>query len=313
MDIVREIYKTYGAAHDGGDVSNLAWEKSQMFRRIFPSNSRPSSRAAFLFGWNGEPLWKSEFERVLSQTDELLGDDGPFFCGTSFSLADISWAPFLERYAAQLPCLYEGLNPRDPQRYPNLSKWFDAMETTIPAYACRVKGNSSSWRKVLTMAGYGNNGVPPVVSERMSDLAIQEGRPQTAKERIRDQALWDEYRSCRPYLAQTPSAEAGSVLVKNHKAIVVDTLKQCARGNSNLRSTILTDEKQLDEAMRALSTILIFGAEEDGKYDELTLASKEAYNVVGVLELAAFLNQRMCVPRDMGAMSADALKRVAAS
>ncbi|KAL3799765.1 hypothetical protein HJC23_010415 [Cyclotella cryptica] len=310
MDLVREIYKTYGAADEGGDESKLVWEKSEMFRRIFPSKSRPSSRAAFLFGWNGEPLWKTEFERVLSQTDELLGDNGPFFCRASFSPADICWAPFLERYAAQLPCLHDDLNPRDPVRYPNLNKWFEAMETTIPAYACRVKGNASSWRKVLTMAGYGNNGVPPVVSERMNDLKILEGRPQTEKERVRDQALWDEYRSSRPYLARTPSAEAGSVLVKNRNAIVMDTLKQCTRSNSNSKS-ILTDEKQLDEAMRALSTILVYGADEDGMYDELNIASKEAYNVDGVLDLAAFLDERMCVPRDMGAMSADAIKRVA--
>merc|ERR1711966_487328 len=102
------------------------------FSKIFPSKSRPSSRAAFLFDWSGEPLWKSEFESVLTKTDELLGS---------------------------------------------------------------------------------NAGVPPDVVDRMDDLGAEESRPQTEVERVRDQALWEEYISTRPYLAQTPSAEAGRILI----------------------------------------------------------------------------------------------------
>ncbi|KAL7540908.1 hypothetical protein ACHAXR_010466 [Thalassiosira sp. AJA248-18] len=308
LDLVQEVDTRYG----GGSlypesIKNDVINKARMFGKIFPSKSRPSSRAAFLFGWDGEPLWKSEFESVLSNTDDLLGSsDGPFFCGNQFTAADIAWVPFLERYAAQLPCLHEGLNPRDATNYPHLNKWFEAMET-VPAYACRVRGNPSSWRKVLTMAGYGNAGVPPAVVERMDDLGIEEGRPQTDDERIRDQALWDEYRSTRPFLANTPSAEAGRVLLGNREAIVNDTLK---RSGTLEGAGIPLDEKGLDDAMRALACILIFGAEEDGHYEEMGVASKEAVDVDGVFALAKFLDERMCVPRDMSALSADAIKRL---
>eukprot|EP00984_Skeletonema_dohrnii_P025458 scaffold14620_cov66-Skeletonema_dohrnii-CCMP3373.AAC.2 len=94
MDLVLEVNERFGGdLYPSADVTATA----DKFRKIFPSKSRPSSRAAFLFGWSGEPLWKSEFERVLSETDELLGStDGPFFCGESFTAADIAWAPFLE-------------------------------------------------------------------------------------------------------------------------------------------------------------------------------------------------------------------------
>ena len=48
---------------------------------------------------------------TLDATDELLAEHGgPFFVG-GFSAADVAWAPFLERYAAQLPCLHK-VRPR---------------------------------------------------------------------------------------------------------------------------------------------------------------------------------------------------------
>ena len=197
-------------------------------------------------------------------------------------------------------------NPRDATMYPNLNKWFEAMETQVPAYACRVKGNASSWRKVLTMAGYGNAGIPPDVIDRMDYLCVEESRPQTAEERVGDQTLWDKYRSTRPYLAATPSAEAGRVLLSNREAIIKDTLKRSA----TLEGTVPLDEKGLDNAMRALTTLLIYGDKEDGQYEDLADAAREAVDVNGVFEMAKFLDERMCVPRDMGSMSADAIKRL---
>lgn len=314
MDLVQEVNKRF-CGHDATTlypeaIKNDVINKSRMFQTIFPSKSRPSSRAAFLFSWSGEPLWKSEFESVLHKTDELLGgnsNSGPFFCGEYFTAADIAWAPFLERYAAQLPSLHERLNPRNDEKYPNLSRWYDAMETLIPAYACRVKGNASSWRKVLKMAGYGNSGSIPSVLEQMDYFMKEESRPQTEEERIRDQALWNDYRSTRPHLANTPSAEAGRVIVNNRVAIVKDILKRASTLDS---AGIPLDEKGLDKTMRALSSILIYGTRTDGQYNELEVVSKEAWDVNGVVALAKFLDERMCVPRDMGAMSADAIKRL---
>lgn len=312
MDLVRDIDTRYGNnVLYPPDMKNDVINKSREFKRIFPSKSRPSSRAAFLFGWSGEPLWKSEFESVLHKTDELLAassSEGPFFCGESFTAADVAWAPFLERYAAQLPCLHEGLDPKDALTYPHLNAWYQAMQTRVPAYACRVRGNPSSWRKILMMAGYGNDGVPPAVVERMDDLGVKEGLPQAEEERARDQKLWDEYISTRPYLAKTASAEAGRVLMNNRRAIVDDILK---RVGALKDAGIPLDEEGLDTAMRALASILIYGSDNDGHYNVLRAAAKEGQDVNGVYALAKFLDERMCVPRDMGMMSADAIKRLA--
>jgi len=310
MDLVKEVDKRFANNMLYPEsIKNDVINKARSFQNIFPSKSRPSSRAAFLFGWSGDPLWKSEFESVLLKTDELLSSsDGPFFCGGSFTAADISWVPFLERYAAQLPCLHEGLNPRDATMYPHLNKWYEAMESTVPAYACRVRGNPSSWRKVLTMAGYGNaGGVPSDVIGRMDDLKTEESRAQTEEERVQDQSLWDEYRSTRPQLANTPSAEAGRVLMSNREAIVRDTLK---RSDTLKGIGLPLDETGLDNSMKALAALLIYGSENDGHYEDLNVAAKEAANVNGVVALSKFLDERMCVPRDMGMMSADAIKRI---
>ena len=59
-----------------------------------------------------------------------------------------------------------------------------------------------------------------------------------------------------------------------------------------------------------MASVLIYGSDEDEHYDEMKVASKEAFDVEGVVAMAKFLDKRMCVPRDMGAMSADAIKRL---
>ena len=178
MDIVKALDKEYPETRalyppPGVSMSDVA-SMITAFRSAFPSNAKPSSRAAYLFTYSG-PLPRSDFEKALDATEKLLGkhDDGPFFVGAELSAADISWAPFLERYAAQasdarpslrytlrcpfraacasflfiravansarlvpqLPCLHDGLMPRgDAARWPNLAAWYEAMDE-IPEYA----------------------------------------------------------------------------------------------------------------------------------------------------------------------------------
>lgn len=106
MDIVKRLDIEYPESSqlyppDGVSMSDVASMVSA-FRGAFPSNARPSSRAAYLFTYSG-PLARSDFEKALDNTEALLAQHrGPFFVGDKLSAADISWAPFLERYAAQV-------------------------------------------------------------------------------------------------------------------------------------------------------------------------------------------------------------------
>lgn len=75
---------------------------------------------------------KARFEATMDAVDHELGVvDGPYFL-EDFSLVDIVFAPFLERIVASVP-YYKGEVVRGQGRWPNLEKWFDAMETR-PAY-----------------------------------------------------------------------------------------------------------------------------------------------------------------------------------
>lgn len=304
MDLVREIDKRYpdiGESLYPSDILNEVINKGERaFKNIFPSRSRPSSRAAFLFRYDGSPLWKNEFEKTLRETDELLAEtEGPFFCGERFTSADIAWAPFLERYAGQLPCLHEGLDPRSPTDYPNLHKWYTAMETLVPAYACKVRGDPSSWRKVLTMAGFGNAGnVPELVASRMEELGAIEKEPLSEAEVNHQQDLWKTFQASRPYLAASPKEEAAAILIRNREAITRDATKNCDDDS-------LDGEVVLDEAMRSLAVLLC----DENRFSESTVEACEELRGTELRALAAFLDDRMCVPRDMGALSAAWFKR----
>ena len=303
MDLVREIDKRYDgeSLYPEDTLDEVINKGERAFRDIFPKRSRPSSRAAFLFRSDGNPLWKNEFEKTLEEADALLSEtEGPFFCGDRFTSADIAWAPFLERYAGQLPCLHEGLNPRCKDTYPHLHAWYTAMETQVPVYACKVRGDPSSWRKVLTMAGFGNAGnVPGLVATRMDVLKKSERAPLSESQEKKQQDLWETYASTRPYLASSPSEEAASVLIRNRESICRDVAKNC-------KDVSLDDDEKLNEAMRSLSVVLCG----ENNFPESTIEACEEVCGTELRSLAAFLDERMCVPRDMGALSATCFKRI---
>eukprot|EP00439_Symbiodinium_sp_Y106_P002166 s2255_g1.t1 len=224
----------------GGQTPQILWaatrhdstpevtELVNAFKATFPKQTRPSSRAAFLFSWNG-PIFRSEFEATLSKTDGLLArHPGPFFRGEKISAADCAWAPFLERYAAQLPCLHRGLRPYDRSRWPKLAAWYEAMDELFPSYSARVRGDDASWRKVLAQAGYGNAGVPPhLVAKEDSS------HPQAAT------GDWAAYTQEKPFVANSPHEEAAARIVRNREALAKDAVA----------SGIVT-EKQVDEGLR---------------------------------------------------------------
>jgi glutathione S-transferase len=160
------------------------------------------------------------------------------------------------------------------------------MENSLPAYSCRVQGDASSWRKVLTMAGFGNSGLPPTIAGNMEDLALAERK--AAASQIK-QEIWDQYAASRPCVADTPQGEAALIMTRNRDLILADTGK---RGGDGLPES----KEDLDATLRELIILLHNGQEEcDSPH---------------VGSLARFLDNRMCVPRDMGKMSAAAIKHL---
>jgi glutathione S-transferase len=193
--------------------------------------------------------------------------------------------------------LHDGLTPRDPDgSFPLLAAWFVAMEK-LPAYACRVQGDAASWRKVLSMAGYGNAGVPSRVLRRMDEAAAIDA---FGGEQLVSKDTWSAYAATRPHVAPSAAAEAASTVVRNRDAILADVAKRQP----------LSDGAGADAALRAVADLLLLtsgGSDGGGGGD-----GGASRATAGVGALASFLDTRMCVPRDMGAPAAAVLKRLAA-
>ena len=151
------------------------------------------------------------------------------------------------------------------------------METQVSVYACKVRGDPSSWRKVLTMAGFGNAGnVPELVASRMDELSDLERTPLSESEEKAQLELWETFASTRPYLADSPQEEAASVLIRNREAICRDVAKNC-------KDASLDDGERLNEAMRSLSVVLCG----ENKFSESTIEACEEVCGIELRSLAA--------------------------
>ena len=255
------------------------------FGAAVPSSeeARESSRAAYLFcyeeGYRLDTLPLERFETFLDTAEELLSAQqreqkkkrrnlgnrvGPFFCGTTLpSAADIVWAPLLERYAIQLPCLFgiDVINPReDSSRWPNLRRWYQAMDQ-LPVYKCRIKGDAQSWRKVLFVdpwwpsadIWHPRDTVGPKGELKLSDEEIYANFG--AMDGDLDANMWDEYCSTRPYVeAKGPEMEAAATLIRNQIAIVQDAVGWIAEHEYPPRNDVSIDN--IDNALRWIVFLL---------------------------------------------------------
>lgn len=340
-DLVRRIFAEYGRQPyhlDRHEARMNMWKDIML-----PQRSRPSSRAAFLFQSNNsvEPLEELQLRKTLRGVDDMIkrfhddsgsdrhdhDNDGPIFMTGDQSIgpADVFWAPFLERYRYQLPCLHVGLDPNDATEYPYLARWYQTMDESVAAYSCRVKGNAASWRKVLSMAGFGNAGVPPTIRANMDGLIAKE-EYESRRAMEYGPTLWREYAQDRPYLAQqSPSHQAALTIVQNHDAIIVYAWRRCGGGGGGgdddgtddddptlwaTRPALEADLKSLVVAL--LSSTTTTTPNNNNNNNDVVSSNnnnngKQTTISHSVRRLAQFLTERMCVPRDMGCLPAAAL------
>jgi glutathione S-transferase len=256
------------------------------FKGVFPRNTMASLQAPYLFRENGVLVPVQDHMVTLEEIDEVLEeyDDGPFLCGSFVSAADIVWAPFLERYAAQLPLLHGGdaLVPRS-KAYVALLEWYDAMEELVPCYACRVAGDRATWTKVLTQAIHGGH-VPPVdVLLPPSGNLIP-----TNRKKLNAQSIWKQYIEQRPWMAQTPEEELVAFIVRNCDSIGID-----------VAATLQRSEQDVDVALREVVAALL----DHTLVDELSEAA---------IRVGAAVEDKLMVPRDVGVLPAATLRTLMA-
>lgn len=112
-------------------------EQAETAQRYFRLERQLFSAWMYWLTGNGGERAKRDFVQVLQDVERALSkSSGPFFLGNDITQVDVMFSSFLERMAASL-LYFKGFMMRVPPGvktdYPNLNKWFDAMET-LPSY-----------------------------------------------------------------------------------------------------------------------------------------------------------------------------------
>jgi glutathione S-transferase len=280
------------------------------FKGVFPRNTVPTKLAPYLIRQATSPekdttIWVPIDDHMvtLEETDEVLEEyyQGPFLCGAKLTAADIVWAPFLERYAAQLPRIYKGdiCKPRSAE-YETLRAWYKAMEEQIPCWSSRVSGDPTTWQRLLETA-VTQQQTPPIdsllpVPRGMANL-IPFNRKTFPKH-----AMWEQYAKSRPHVAKTPELECVAYYVRNRDTI----LQQAA--TSKVLSNMMNPE-EMDVALRELLEAIVQMGSSTTTVDPASIVSSLSGNA---RDLVSYLEERLSVPRDMGALPAAALRKLVA-
>jgi hypothetical protein len=91
---------------------------------------------------------RKAFEDALSNLDFFLAfHGGPFALGSSWTSTDICITPTMERLRYQLP-ISQNFVVYDPDRWPAVAAWFDAMGS-LKGYYGRTSGDEISWLSTI--------------------------------------------------------------------------------------------------------------------------------------------------------------------
>ena len=316
LEILERLEKEYPGGEESNGVLNLFPSISAAvdsvrcnivrFQGVFPRNTQPNPYAPYLIRQKNpqdlsDTSWAPESDHLvtLEETDEVMEEyyQGPFLCGAQITAADIVWAPFLERYAAQLPLVYDSdsddLTPRSSE-YETLKEWYEAMEEQVPAYSCRVMGDKATWER-LFQTGVENKLTPDVKLQPFSRPGTTAAIP-TKRRTFNTKAVWNQYARTRPHVAESPELECAAYYVRNRATIITQAAADIATMSEN----------EIESALLEVLGALL----ESGGVDDPSVVSSLSGNA---RELASYLEERLCVPRDMGALPAAALRTLAAA
>lgn len=245
---------------------------------------------------------RADLVAAVDALDGHLATEGPFLAGGSLSAADAIAVPMLERYAVQMPYSAAELNIRDPDRWPALAKWYHAMEA-LPSFSDRVSGDTYSWtavQPVLMRIFGGQNGTLSGAAAARAEAA------DTAAAAL----LTEAGAKGGSVVATAPveaRIEAAAKLLANHEAVVADAVLIEPKSQKELKRLAPSKANAVDAALRAVVAALFAGK-------PAVLPAVDAAGApvdpADVAEACRFVAARLCVPRDMGAPAAAALRGV---
>ena len=279
---------------------------------VMPRNSDTNlmSLAPYLYRTDGTLVKASSHSVSLEEIEEMQEEYylGDFLCGKAITAADLIWAPYLERYAVQLPMVYPNkgrLNPRNRNVYGEVDNWYKIMEREVPAYSCRVRGDARHWRKCLEVATNVHNERAVEDEERVSLTNVPEesgwwmAKKSGVNTNNKAGEIWSEYCSQRPWLAPTPGGEVALFMIRNRE-MIVDAAVTAALGNGDC-----FDVDTADEALREVIQVLL---EWDVYFDQSSEEETAQPLSERGLRMALFVAEDMIqVPRDLGMISVGVL------
>lgn len=219
---------------------------------------------------------QTEFEAKLEDIEQFLAKyPGDYFM-EEFSLVDIMYAPHLNRIASNMP-VYVGYQIRGSERFPNLNRWFEAINSR-PAYD-RIKSDSTTNNLVLRRIF----GLKPAIDKL---------------------AFATENLSTNSY-----EMEAAAKLSDNHQAIIGDIFK-----NSGLEVIINPNDRDfassaIDLHLRLLAEYLIAGNKQPLVGGRVGGKGGTDAKVAAIGAIAlAYLRNRASAPRDLSAGAAIAFR-----
>ena len=242
----------------------------------------------------GEIVPEFKYQVALEEIDEILGEyqTGPFVAGASVSAADIWWAPFIERLAAYVPMVYSNLGGLREAggEFENIKAWLDAMDSAVPAYACRVKGRAYTWQQVLADAH-------PELTLQCTGLGCEVADLPKAFDAPK---VWAAYADGRAHLAPTAAQEVAARIVRNRGDLVAAAASACDHPSDDV-----------DAAMRGLCDQLCGGdvGAVGGGGDSAGDASSLLRDVARFVDEGGGLN----VPTDLGLVPSEALRELRGS
>lgn len=279
-------------------------ERVLTIKKLSDAVMNASMGLAYRTGNFSEESLESRRARLIAAVDDFeahLSAGGPFLLGDEISAADLMAVPMLERYDTQLPYFAAELQIRDPQRWPAITRWFDAMENR-PAYANRVAGDSYSWTSVapvlMRLFGGQNGTLAGAAAERAA-----------AADRAASEILGELETNAAAAIASASSAarsEAASKLLANHAAVVADATSTEPKSQKELRRLDPSKAPAMDAALRASAAALLAGS----LPAEVPAVDAEG-RPVAPMDLARacrYVAARLCIPRDMGAPAGVALR-----
>ena len=175
---------------------------------------------------------------------------------------------------------------------------------TVPAYACRVKGTDASWRKVLSRPPWWPRGWAPPPLARVGATGTAPSDHSACVDLI-PAATWRAYAASRPDTAASPALQAAATIIANRQAIVADARQRPTAYGSVPYIHEAFSATEIDAALRVLASLL-----STSDTDEEDQRWHWAVATPAVDAVAAYLDERVCVPRDMGAPPAAEIHRV---